>query len=447
MLKEKSPVTTKSAYLILDGTTYELPVIVGTEDEHGIDITKLRSETGYITYDPGYANTGSCESSITFVNGEEGALHYRGYPIEEIAQARGSFIETAWLLIFGELPTTEERQFFRQELTNNELLHEGLRHHFEGFPSNGHPMAILSAVVNAMGCYHPDLLEIETDEEFLRAAAKILSKVRTIAAWAYRKSQGLPFMYPNPDLSYCQNFLHMMFSEPFRLYEPTPEETRALSLFFLLHADHEQNCSCSTVRMVQSTQANLFASVSAGICALWGKLHGGANAGVIAMLREIRDCGGDIDNYLEKVKRKEFRLMGFGHRVYKSFDPRAKILRQAAFDLLEAKGLDDPLLKLALELADKAMNDDYFISRKLYPNVDFYSGIILRALNIPVDMFPVMFAIGRMPGWIAHWYEAFKCGQDKIHRPRQIYTGSRRRPYIDMEKRKKKEMQMACNEK
>ncbi len=437
MLKKQADATTKTAYLILDGTTYELPVMVGSEDEHAIDITKLRNETGHITYDPGYANTGSCSSAITYVNGEEGALHYRGYPIEEIAEQHGSFIETAWLLIFGKLPTREERQEFRQMLTNNELLHEDLRHHFEGFPSKGHPMAILSAAVNAMGCYHPDLLEIQTEEEFIQAAAKVISKVRTIAAWSYRKSQGLPFMYPDPSLSYCQNFLHMMFSEPYRLYEPKREEVRALSLFFLLHADHEQNCSCSTVRMVQSTQANLFASVSAGICALWGKLHGGANAGVIRMLHEIQARDMDIETYLERVKKKEFRLMGFGHRVYKSFDPRARILRKAANDLLETLGTDDPLLDLAMELAEKAMNDDYFISRKLYPNVDFYSGIILRALNIPVDMFPVMFAIGRMPGWIAHWYEAFNSGQEKIHRPRQIYIGERRRPYVPMDKRSK----------
>lgn len=439
MLKDQKDVTTKSAYLILDGTTYELPVIVGTENEHAIDITQLRRETGYISYDPGYANTGSCTSSITFVNGEEGALHYRGYPVEDIAEHNGSFIETAWLLIFGCLPTREERQEFRQMLTDNELLHEDLRHHFEGFPSTGHPMAILSAAINAMGCYHPDLLEIETEEEFLRAAAKVISKVRTIAAWAYRKSQGLPFVYPNPALTYCQNFLHMMFSEPYREYAPSPEETRALSLFFMLHADHEQNCSCSTVRMVQSTQANLFASISAGICALWGKLHGGANSAVLRMLKEIQCGNGDVQSYIERAKRKEIRLMGFGHRVYKSFDPRAKLLRKAAYDLLEKSGSQDELLTIALELAEAAMNDDYFTSRKLYPNVDFYSGIILRALNIPVDMFPVMFAIGRMPGWIAHWYEAHSFGSDKIHRPRQIYTGPARRRYIPMDNRSRED--------
>ncbi|WP_018125786.1 citrate synthase [Desulfovibrio oxyclinae] len=435
MLKDNEKVSNKTAYLILDGTTYELPVMVGSEKEHAIDIRNLRKETGHITYDPGYGNTGSCASAITYVNGEQGALHYRGYPIEEIAQ-NGSFIETAWLLIFGRLPNYEERQRFRDLLTDNELLHEDLKHHFEGFPSNGHPMAILSAVVNAMGCYDPELLEIQTRQEFALAAAKVISKVRTIAAWAYRKSQGLPFMYPDPERSYCQNFLHMMFSEPYRLYDPAPEEVRALSLFFTLHADHEQNCSCSTVRMVQSTQANLFASVSAGICALWGRLHGGANSAVIDMLEEIRSGQEDIKGFLEKVKRKETRLMGFGHRVYKSFDPRARILQKAAHDLLKAKGIKDDLLDIAMELSEEAQSDEYFTSRSLYPNVDFYSGIILRALNIPVNMYPVMFAIGRMPGWIAHWYEAYGAGLEKIHRPRQIYVGETRRSYTKMGDRK-----------
>ncbi len=434
MLKESKNTSTKTAYLILDGTTYELPVIVGTENEHAIDIQKLRAETGYITFDPGYGNTGSCTSDITFVDGEQGILRYRGYPIEEIATS-GSFIETAWLLIFGELPTRTQREDFRNLLSEQELLHEDQRHHFEGFPSKGHPMAILSAVINSLGCYHPDLLEIENENEFERAAAKIISKVRTIAAWSYRKSQGLPFMYPNPGLSYCQNFLHMMHSIPHKPFEPSRAEVRALSLFFTLHADHEQNCSCSTVRMVQSTQANLFASVSAGICALWGKLHGGANAAVIDMLRHLRDGDLSIPEYLDKVKSKECRLMGFGHRIYKNFDPRARILRLAAHDMLKDREIDDPLLEIAMELQEAALNDEYFIERKLYPNVDFYSGIILRALNIPVNMFPVMFAIGRMPGWIAHWWEAHRKGVSRIHRPRQIYTGPVNKKYIPMDER------------
>ena len=434
MLKDSKDVEDKTAYLILDGTTYELPVIIGTENEHAIDISTLRKETGHITYDPGFGNTGACSSAITFVDGENGILRYRGFPIEELA-AQGTFIETAYLLIFGALPTRSQRQEFRDLLSEQELLHEDLRHHFEGFPSNGHPMAILSAVINALGCYHPDLLEITTEGEFLRAAAKIISKVRTIAAWSYRKAQGLPFIYPDPKLSYCRNFLHMMHSIPNKPFEPTDAQVRALTLFFLLHADHEQNCSCSTVRMVQSTEANLFASVSAGICALWGRLHGGANAGVVHMLEEIRDGETTIAEYIEKVKRKECRLMGFGHRIYKSFDPRAKILRTAAHDMLDSVGNDDPLLDIALELAEVALNDEYFTERKLYPNVDFYSGIILRALGIPVNMFPVMFAIGRMPGWIAHWNETNTDGITKIHRPRQIYTGEEARSYVPVDMR------------
>ncbi|WP_041271357.1 MULTISPECIES: citrate synthase [Pseudodesulfovibrio] len=434
MLKETKDAKGKTAYLILDGTTYELPVIVGTENEHAIDIRALRKDTGHITYDPGFGNTGACSSAITFVDGENGILRYRGYSIEELA-ANSSFIETAYMLIFGALPTREERQQFRDLLSDQELLHEGLRHHFDGFPSAGHPMAILSAVINAMGCYHPDLLEIETDEEFLRATAKIISKVRTIATWSFRKGQGLPFMYPDPKLSYCRNFLHMMHSIPYKQFDPTDEQERALSLFFLLHADHEQNCSCSTVRMVQSTEANLFASVSAGICALWGRLHGGANAGVVTMLEQIRDGEASISEYIERVKKKELKLMGFGHRIYKSFDPRAKILRKAAHEMLESTGYQDPMLDIALELADVAMNDEYFTERKLYPNVDFYSGIILRALGIPVNMFPVMFAIGRMPGWIAHWHEAHADSTTRIHRPRQIYIGDTPRPYIPIDKR------------
>ena len=434
MLKNTDKNATNIAYLTLDGTTFELPIVQGTEHERGIDITTLRTDSGYITYDPGFANTGSCKSSITFVNGEEGALHYRGYPIEEVA-AKASFVETAWLLIFGRLPRAAELAHFRSLLTEQQLLHEGINHHFEGFPSAGQPMALLSAVINTLACYHPDLLELKDEEAFLLAVSKIISKIRTIAAWTYRKTMGRPFIYPDPARSYCSNFLHMMFSIPNKTYEPSDEEIRALSLFLILHADHEQNCSCSTVRMVGSTQANLFASVSAGICALWGKLHGGANAGVIEMLQQIHDGHASVQDYIERVKRKEFRLMGFGHRIYKNFDPRAKILRQAAHALLDKKGISDPMLDIALELAETAMSDDYFIQRRLYPNVDFYSGIILKALGIPVNMFPVMFAIGRMPGWIAHWYEDYRNPTMRIHRPRQIYTGPQRRPFVPMGQR------------
>ncbi len=425
----------KTAILTLDGKNYELPVIVGSEGEIGIDTTTLRKESGAITLDPGYGNTGSCRSGITFVDGENGILRYRGYPIEQLAE-KSSFIETAMLLIFGELPTSQERFEFRSALGEQELLHEDMLHHFEGFPSTAHPMAILSAVMNSLGTYHPDLLQMRDEAEFRKAAAKILSKVRTMAAFSYRKSKGQPFMYPDPNLSYCRNFLHMMFSIPYKNFEPSPEAVRALTLFLIVHADHEQNCSCSTVRMVGSSEANLFASLSSGICALWGRLHGGANSAVIQMLQQIRDGEMDVHQCIEQVKQKKFRLMGFGHRVYKSFDPRAKVLKKAAHDLLRSMGKqDDQLMEIAQELEDVALNDDFFTSRGLYPNVDFYSGIILRALGIPVDMFPVMFAIGRMPGWIAHWHEESRDPGTRIHRPRQIYTGPNEREYLDIDRR------------
>jgi len=424
----------KTAILTYGDKTFELPVLVGSEGEVGIDITSLQKDTGLLTFDPGYANTGSCQSSITFVDGEKGILRYRGIPIEQLAE-RSSFIETAMLLIFGKLPTAEERTAFRTQLSEHELLHEGLLHHFDGFPPGGQPMAILSAVINSLGNYHPELLQIQSMDEFTLAVAKLISKVRTIAAFSYRKSLGLPFMYPDPNLSYCRNFLHMMFSLPNRDYEPVQAAVSALSLFLVVHADHEQNCSCSTVRMVGSTQANLFASVSSGICALWGRLHGGANAAVIEMLVRIRDNNLKIKTFLEQVKRKEVRLMGFGHRVYKNFDPRARVLKKAAHTLLLETGIQDPLMELARELEEAALSDDYFKSRRLYPNVDFYSGIILRALGIPVNMFPVMFAIGRMPGWIAHWREESLDPATRVHRPRQLYVGPPRRPYVPLEDR------------
>ncbi|SDK94313.1 citrate synthase [Maridesulfovibrio ferrireducens] len=425
----------EKATLNYKGKKYDLPIITGSEGEVGLDISNLRSQSGLITFDPGFGNTGSCKSDITFVDGENGILHYRGYPIEELAE-HGNFIETAWLLIFGELPLKEDLARFRALLCAEELIHEDLLHHFNGFPSHkSQPMAILSAVINALGSYHTDLYDIHNKSEFFLAVGKMISKVRTIAAFSYRKSIGRPFMYPDPDLSYCHNFLHMMFSIPNKHYDPPIEAVKALSLVFMLHADHEQNCSTSTVRMVGSTQANIFASVSAGICALWGKLHGGANAAVIDMLEQIKDGDITIDEYLEKVKKKECRLMGFGHRIYKSFDPRARILKKAADNLLQ-NGFNDQLLDIALELEEKAIADDYFTERKLYPNVDFYSGIILRALGIPVAMFTVMFAIGRLPGWIAHWYEDFENPTTRINRPRQIYTGQTQRNYIPIDFRK-----------
>lgn len=424
-----------TAKLIIGDQTYELPIVIGSEGERAVDITSLRQSSGFITLDPGYANTGSCKSAITFVNGEKGVLRYRGYPIEILAE-QSSFIETAMLLLFGELPTSQERADFRTLLGEQEFLHTDLMHHFEGFPASGSPMAILSAVINSLGTFSPDLYEVVTPNRYRLAAAKLISKVRTIAAFSYRKSIGRPIIYPNTRFGYCHNFLHMMFSMPYQTFEPSFEAIDALELFLIVHADHEQNCSCSTVRMVGSSEANLFASVASGICALWGRLHGGANVGVVETLMRIQKGELTVPQCIEKVKKKELKLMGFGHRVYKSFDPRAKILKRAAHKLLAAMGhKHDPLLSIAQELEDAALNDQYFTDRKLYPNVDFYSGIILRALGIPVPMFPVMFAIGRLPGWIAHWYEEFRDPATRIHRPRQVYVGENVREYKAIENR------------
>ena len=412
---------TKKVTISFDNETIELPLIVGSEGERAIDISSLRAKTGLITLDSGYANTASCLSSITFIDGEKSILNYRGYPIKMLAEGY-DFISIAWLLIFGELPTTEERSSFRKILTKEELLHENLLHHFKAFPDYGHPMAMLSAVVNSMGCYDQTLLEAGHPKDFLLSASIIISKIRTIAACTYRKSMGLPLNYPNPAHSYSANFLHMMFSLPHKEHVPNPDAVKALDLFFLLHADHEQNCSCSTVRMVGSSNASIFASVSAGISALWGPLHGGANAAVIEMLESIQNGEHTIDELLELVKQKKKKLMGFGHRVYKNIDPRANLLKTAAENLLEKLKIADPLLDIAMELYEKATKDSYCIEKNLHPNVDFYSGIVLRALNIPVNMFPVMFAIGRTPGWIAHWHEG-QLNDKKIQRPRQVYVG------------------------
>lgn len=413
----------------------ELPIVVGTENEHAIDIVKLRDQCGYVTLDPGYSNTASCVSAITYIDGDKGILRYRGYPIEQVAE-KASFTETAYLLIWGELPTAKQLAEFSNMLTEYELLHEGLRHHFEGFPPYGHPMAILAAMLNAGACYHPELMELQDDALFTMAAAKLISKVRTIAAFSYKKSIGQPVVYPDPKRSYVSNFLHMMFSIPYADYEPEPEAIRALQLFLILHADHEQNCSTSTVRMIGSSRASLAASVAGGVCALWGPLHGGANMAAIQMLEEIHSTGMSVKDYVDRVKSGDgkARLMGFGHRVYKSYDPRAKILKKACDELLAKLGINDPLLDIAKELEDVATHDEYFLKRKLYPNVDFYSGIILRSIGIPLNMFTVMFAIGRMPGWIAHWYEAYKEG-GRIHRPRQIYTGPAERDFVSRDQR------------
>jgi citrate synthase len=421
------------AVLKLPERDVELPMVVGTENERAISIIKLRDQTGYITFDEGYGNTGSCQSAITFIDGEKGILRYRGIPIEQLA-LYSTFIESALLLIYGELPKADHLARFRALLTEHEMIHEGMRLSFQGFPSSGHPMPILSSMINTLCCYHEDVIKIEDDQTFETAAARLISKVRTVAAAAYRTSVGLPIMYPSPQLDYCRNFLHMMFSIPNKWYEPDPEVVQALNLFLILHADHEQNCSTSTVRMVASSQANLFASCAAGVCALWGPLHGGANVAVIEQLQKIRDAGLTVKELVERVKRKETVLFGFGHRVYKSYDPRAHILRDHTAKVLTKLGVNDPLLDIARQLEEVAAKDDYFVSRHLYPNVDFYSGILLRAIRIPVNMYTVMFAIGRLPGWIAHWKEVHDGGA-RISRPRQIYVGSQIRDYVPMNQR------------
>jgi citrate synthase len=424
------------AKLELDAKQYDLPVMIGSENELAIDISSLRSKTGYITLDDGYGNTGSCISSISFINGEKGILRYRGIPIEELAE-KSTFVEAAYLLIWGKLPTVSELGDFSNLLTRNEMLHEDMKFHFEGFPANAHPMAILSSMINAAGCYFPQVLEPE-DELFTMQAARIISQVRTIAAFAYRKSLGLPINYPKPSFRYTENLLHMMFSEPYQEYELLPEVVHALDLIFLLHADHEQNCSTSTVRMVASSKANLFACAAAGVCALWGPLHGGANQAVLEMLGKIHQTGDNGTKFIQQAKDKNSgkRLMGFGHRVYKNYDPRAKILKKKCDELLAVLKKKDPLLDIAKRLEETALSDSYFLERKLYPNVDFYSGIIMRAIGIPINMFTVMFAIGRMPGWIANYKEILDNPQGRIYRPRQIYNGPTERPYMPIAERK-----------
>lgn len=420
----------------IGGNTYEFPVIEGTEGEKGIDISKLRSKTGYITLDPGFVNTGSCESAITYLNGEEGVLRYRGISIEELAE-KASFVEVSFLLIYGHLPNQEELKEFSTQLTRHSLLHEDLKQVLETMPPHGHPMALLSSTISAMSAFYPQYLDPEISEEKVDAlAVSLLSKIRTLAAFSYKKSIGQPIVYPRNDLSYCGNFLYMMFAVPAEPYEIDPDLEKALNLLLILHADHEQNCSTSTVRLVGSSRANLFASISAGILALWGPLHGGANQAVIEMLEEIREAGGDVDLFIKKAKDKNdpFRLMGFGHRVYKNFDPRARLIKKACDVVLQKMGIVDPVLDIAKKLEEVALEDPYFVERKLYPNVDFYSGIIYRAMNIPVNMYTAMFALGRMPGWIAQWKEMID--QDsRIGRPRQIYTGANDSPFVPVDQR------------
>jgi citrate synthase len=427
----------KTAELKIDGKTYQLPIVTGSEQERGIDITALRNDTGCVTLDDGYANTGSCRSQITFIDGEEGILRYRGIPIEQLAE-KSTFIEVAHLIIMGRLPSSAELRRFSHLLTENELLHEDMKYHFEGFPPHAHPMAILSSMINAASCFYPELLTVDQmRNHFEVEAARLLSQVRTIAAFAFRKSRGLQFIYPKPEYKYTANFLHMMQSLPFRDAELKPEAVRALDLIFLLHADHEQNCSTATVRMVASSRANLFAGAAAGVCALWGPLHGGANQAVLEMLEQIHREGDDGSKFIAAAKDKNSgrRLMGFGHRVYKHYDPRAKIIKKACDDLLSNLHISDPLLDIAKRLEEVALVDPYFVERKLYPNVDFYSGIIMRAIGIPVEMFTVIFAIGRMPGWIANYREVMEDPQGRIYRPRQIYTGPTLNHYTPLKDR------------
>jgi len=425
-----------SAALDVDGQKFDLPIIEGTAGERAVDVTKLLDKTGCITLDPGFGNTGSCTSKITFIDGDKGILRYRGIPIEELA-GKSTFIETAYLIIYGHLPTHAELRHFSDLLTQHALIHEDMKFHFEGFPPNAHPMAILSSMINAAGCFYPELLGPQDPGTFRVQAARLISQVRTIAAFAHRKSRGLPIIYPNPHYKFSANFLHMMFSEPYADYALTPEVVRALDLIFLLHADHEQNCSTSTVRMVASSRANLFASAAAGVCALWGPLHGGANMAVLEMLEAIHKDGDDGSRFIADAKDKTSgrRLMGFGHRVYKNYDPRAKIIKQRCDELLEALHVNDPLLDIALRLEQAATSDPYFIERKLYPNVDFYSGIMMRAIGIPLEMFTVLFAIGRMPGWIANYKEVAEDTNNRISRPRQIYTGEPLASYVPIDQR------------
>jgi citrate synthase len=423
----------KAATLELEGKKYELPVKVGSEGEVGIDIGKLRDQSGAITLDPSLGNSGACESSITFIDGDKGILRYRGYSIEDLAE-HATFPEVAFLLIYGHLPSRDERESFRTRLTRHSLVHEDMKKFFEGYPPSAHPMSVLSSMIASLSAYYP---EQDTPEAIEMNVIRLLAKAKTLAAFSYKKSIGQPFMYPRNELGYIENFLHMMFAVPAEPYKVDPVLSDALTRLLILHADHEQNCSTTTVRVVGSAQANLFASISAGVCALWGPLHGGANQAVIEMLEKIQADGSNYKKYVDLAKKKDsgFKLMGFGHRVYKNFDPRAKILKKSADEVLGKLGVKDSLLDIAKSLEEVALQDSYFIERKLYPNVDFYSGILYRAMGIPTDMFTVMFALGRLPGWIAHWMEQRSTPGAKISRPRQIYTGAAARPWVPLEKR------------
>jgi citrate synthase len=426
-----------SGEIILEGKSYKLPVIEGTEKEKAVDISKLRQDSGYITIDSGYGNTGACKSAITFIDGDLGILRYRGIPIEELAD-KSDFVETSYLLIYGHLPNRTQREEFRNLLSSHAMIHEGMIKFFDGYPNTAHPMAILSAMVCSLSSYYPEHLDPNDMTQVNHLVPRLLSKMRTIAAYSYKKSKGQPVIYPKSDLDYCSNFLRMMFATPAEEYQIDPDMVKALNVLLILHADHEQNCSTSTVRLVGSSDANLFASIAAGICALWGPKHGGANQEVVEMLELIHREKLPVKEIVRRAKDKNsgFRLMGFGHRVYKNFDPRAKVIKAYCDKLLAKKGISDPLLDIAKELEEAALQDDFFKERKLYPNVDFYSGVIYRAMGIPTDMFTVMFALGRLPGWIAHWIEMHRDGDGRIGRPRQVYMGETIRSYVPMDQRK-----------
>ena len=426
-----------TARLEIDGRTLELPVVVGTEGERGIDIGKLRAQSGAITLDEGFVNTGSTTSAITFLDGEEGILRYRGYPIEVLAE-KCDFVEVAYLLIYGKLPTSDEFDAFRTSLSHHTMIHEDMRNFYTGFPRDAHPMATLGSVVGALSTFYQDSLDVRDPRQVEVSVHRLMAKLPTIAAYSHKKSCGQPLMYPRNELTYCENFLHMMFAVPCEDYHVDPDFAEALDMLMIVHADHEQNCSTSTVRMVGSSDANLFASISAGISALWGPLHGGANQACVEMLEKIGADGGDVKKYVDLAKKKDsgFRLMGFGHRVYKNYDPRAKLIKATCDKLLAKIARHDPIFDIAQQLEEVALADEYFIERKLYPNVDFYSGVIYRAMGIPVQMFTVLFAMGRLPGWIAHWIEMHHSPTKKICRPRQIYTGDTLREFEPINKRK-----------
>jgi citrate synthase len=423
------------ATLEYQGTSYEFPVIEGSENELAIDIKTLRSQSGMITIDPGYKNTGSCESGITFLDGEKGILRYRGYSIEELAE-KATFIEVAYLLIFGELPNKRELEKFHSDIVNESQVDEDMKKILDGFPKSAHPMGVLSSLTSALIAYNPNFVNVSSEEEMYGAIVRIIAKFPVLVSWTYRKQKGLPLDYGDDSLEYVENFIKMMFKKPNQEYQRNDTVIKAMNKLLILHADHEQNCSTSTVRIVGSSHAGLFASLSAGISALWGPLHGGANQAVLEMLQAIEEDGGDTKKYMAKAKDKNdpFRLMGFGHRVYKNFDPRARIIKKAADEVLEALGVDDPILDIAKGLEQEALEDQYFVDRKLYPNVDFYSGIIYRALGIPVEMFTVMFALGRLPGWIAQWRE-MRLNNEPIGRPRQVYVGATERAFVSIQER------------